>query len=195
MAERFEIVEKAILSMLEGKKYTTLRDILSTMNPSDVAGLFDGLEEKMDCSIKNNEDFLMNFYLFSKAEKAVFEDVCPYHYLIRQGSASRRRLNEHLIYDPIRVKQIILETCSEDLREDALRALTGTSLYIYAKLALEPAAEFDSHRENVRRMLQAQQSHKALLSRRNKLLLDLACHTPWLFRIIYRVYALVFDKH
>ena len=46
MAERFEIVEKAILSMLEGKKYATLRDILSTMNPSDVAGLFDGLEDK-----------------------------------------------------------------------------------------------------------------------------------------------------
>ena len=46
MAERFEIVEKAILSMLEGKKYATLRDILSTMNPNDVAGLFDGLEEK-----------------------------------------------------------------------------------------------------------------------------------------------------
>ena len=46
MAERFEIVEKAILSMLEGKKYATLRDILSTMNPNDVAGLFDGLEDK-----------------------------------------------------------------------------------------------------------------------------------------------------
>ena len=46
MAERFEIVEKAILSMLEGKKYSTLRDILATMNPSDVAGLFDGLEDK-----------------------------------------------------------------------------------------------------------------------------------------------------
>ena len=46
MAERFEIVEKALLAMLEGKKYTTLRDILVTMNPSDVAGLFRGLEEK-----------------------------------------------------------------------------------------------------------------------------------------------------
>ena len=46
MAERFEIVEKAVLAMLEGKKYATLRDILVTMNPSDVAGLFDGLEEK-----------------------------------------------------------------------------------------------------------------------------------------------------
>lgn len=46
MAERFEIVEKALLSMLEEKKYSTLRDILITMNPSDVAGLFRGLEEK-----------------------------------------------------------------------------------------------------------------------------------------------------
>ena len=46
MAERFEIVEKALLKMLEDKKYASLRDILVTMNPSDVAGLFDGLEEK-----------------------------------------------------------------------------------------------------------------------------------------------------
>ena len=46
MAERFEIVEKAILAMLEDKKYATLKDILVTMNPSDVAGLFDLLEDK-----------------------------------------------------------------------------------------------------------------------------------------------------
>ena len=46
MAERFEIVEKAVLTMLEDKKYATLRDILVTMNPSDVAGLFNCLEEK-----------------------------------------------------------------------------------------------------------------------------------------------------
>ncbi|MDO5401708.1 MAG: magnesium transporter [Eubacteriales bacterium] len=46
MAERFEIVEKALLKMLEEKKYATLRDILVTMNPMDVAGVFLGLEEK-----------------------------------------------------------------------------------------------------------------------------------------------------
>ncbi len=46
MAERFEIVQRAILAMLEDKKYATLRDILSTMNPSDVAGLFQDLEDK-----------------------------------------------------------------------------------------------------------------------------------------------------
>ena len=46
MAERFEIVQRAILSMLEGKKYATLRDILATMNPSDMAGVFKDLEDK-----------------------------------------------------------------------------------------------------------------------------------------------------
>ena len=46
MAERFELVGKALLAMLEDKKYATLRDILVTMNPSDIAGLFEDLEEK-----------------------------------------------------------------------------------------------------------------------------------------------------
>ena len=44
MAERFEIMEKALLKMLEEKKYIPLREMLSTMNPSDVAGLFADLE-------------------------------------------------------------------------------------------------------------------------------------------------------
>ena len=45
MAERFEIVQKALLKMLEEKKYAVLRDILITMNPSDIAALFVDLED------------------------------------------------------------------------------------------------------------------------------------------------------
>ena len=45
MAERFEIVQKALVKMLDEKKYATLRDILITMNPSDIAGLFIDLED------------------------------------------------------------------------------------------------------------------------------------------------------
>ena len=44
MAERFEIVEKTITKMLEEKKYATLRDVLSSMNPADIAALFSDLE-------------------------------------------------------------------------------------------------------------------------------------------------------
>jgi len=46
MAERFEIVTKALLRMLEEKKYAGLRDILLVMNPSDIATLFLDMEEE-----------------------------------------------------------------------------------------------------------------------------------------------------
>ena len=45
MTERFEIVEKAIITMLEEKKYVALKEIMLTMNPADVAEIFFDLKE------------------------------------------------------------------------------------------------------------------------------------------------------
>ena len=45
MKERFEIVETTLIKMLDEKKYTTLRDILCTMNAADIAGILSSLEE------------------------------------------------------------------------------------------------------------------------------------------------------
>ena len=46
MAERFEIVENTLQTLLEEKKYKTLRDILGTMNPGDIAAVFYGMDEE-----------------------------------------------------------------------------------------------------------------------------------------------------
>ena len=46
MAERFEIVEKTLQLLLEDKKYKTLREILSTMNPGDIAAVFYRMDEE-----------------------------------------------------------------------------------------------------------------------------------------------------
>ena len=46
MTDRFEIVEKALLQMLEDKKYATVRDILVTMNPADIAMIFSEMDEQ-----------------------------------------------------------------------------------------------------------------------------------------------------
>ena len=69
--------------------------------------LFEGLHEWMDPSIRINEDLLMNFYLFRRAKLCVFEDVCPYHYVLRRGSASVSRVNEHKLKDPLRVQHLL----------------------------------------------------------------------------------------
>ena len=46
MKERFEILETTIHTLLQAKKYMTLRDILVTMNPNDIAQTLGELEEE-----------------------------------------------------------------------------------------------------------------------------------------------------
>lgn len=71
------------------------------------------LNSAMDPSIKNNEDLLMNFYLFREATSSIFEDVCLYRYMVRAGSAANSALNEHLLLDPSKVRKIIMDHCKD----------------------------------------------------------------------------------
>lgn len=154
--------------------------------------LFRGLREKMDFSIRNNEDMLMNFYLFSGAEKSVYEDVCPYHYLFRENSAARGKLNEHRIYDRIRVRQIILDACPPELERDARQALLRVLLYVYALLTVETEPRYREDLIRVREMLAEQKDHYSVLTRRNRVLAGMICAAPGLFRTVFRCYVKLF---
>ena len=46
MAEHSVTVESTLSALLEEKKYSSIRDILTTMNPADIASVFDELEEE-----------------------------------------------------------------------------------------------------------------------------------------------------
>ena len=76
--------------------------------------LFEGLENWIDPTIRINEDLLMNFYLFRQAKVAVFHDICPYHYILRKGSAATSRVNEYKLKDPIRVQHILYRETAEN---------------------------------------------------------------------------------
>lgn len=82
--------------------------------------LFAGLDAWIDTSIRINEDLLMNYYLFRQAKTTVFEDVCPYHYLMRRGSASTARLNAYKLKDPLKVRHILLEETKDHARQNAV---------------------------------------------------------------------------
>ena len=75
--------------------------------------LFDGLDAWMDRTVRINEDLLMNFYLFRQVRTAVFEDICPYHYVLRKGSASTSRLNAHKLQDPLKVLYLLLDETAD----------------------------------------------------------------------------------
>ena len=76
----------------------------------------------MNTEIKNTEDLLMNFYLFRASQRSVFEDVCPYHYIVRQGSAANSAVNEHQLLDPLRVRKILLAETANNSEQHSIVA-------------------------------------------------------------------------
>ena len=141
--------------------------------------------------IRINEDLLMNYYLFNQANCSVFDDWCPYHYIVREGSASRARWNEHKIYDPIKVKKIILEQCDPEILEDAKRAFLSTCVYTYCGLIMEQDARV--HQSAVRGEILAHKEWISLLPKRTKLIAMLLVYSPALLKIVYPIYARYFQ--
>lgn len=151
--------------------------------------LFSGLDAWMNRDIRNNEDLLMNYYLFSRANKAVFQDVCLYSYRVREGSASREKLNDNQIFHPILVRQRIIDECGGELKDIAKESLLRCMMYSYARLTMEPLSQFRQQCKTVRKMLVEEKKNFPLLSFRNLLLCYMICYCPWAFRMAFRLYV------
>ena len=131
--------------LAEQDKKTGLKDLLegSFIEP----GLWNKLFHKtlfhsllqnrqMDLSIKNTEDLLMNYYLFSEAQKSVFVDECPYHYLLRKNSAATSPINKHKLEDPLKVLKIIKENVNDEEIERIIDARIIMNLVNLSTLSL-----------------------------------------------------------
>jgi len=179
-------------------KITALRELLSGQMVEP--GLCNKLFQKnllqsllhrqcMPKDIKINEDLLMNFYLFSEAETAVFDDWCPYHYIIRQTSATRAKLNDNRVYDPVRVKERILDELPSELREDGQRALMNTCVYSYCSLMLEKDYPTREAERFLRKKLQEHKAWCRELPGRTRLLAMLILYAPGVLKMVYPFYA------
>ncbi len=118
--------------LLEQDREAGLRDLLEgslvepgLWNKLFRRQLFQGIS--MDSDIRINEDLLLNFYLFRASARSVFEDFCPYHYIVRPGSAANSRNRECHVTDPIRVGRIL---CRETEGNQKLHRL---ALRLYAR--------------------------------------------------------------
>lgn len=75
-----------------------------------------------DSAIRINEDLLMNYILFSRAEDSVYEDIPYYHYILRKGSAATSEPKRFKIQDPVQVMKTILDDTENDETSHALAA-------------------------------------------------------------------------
>lgn len=159
--------------------------------------LFDNMINRnlMDENIKINEDLLMNYILFSNAQKSVFEDFCPYHYIVRKTSASRQSLNKYKIYDPIKVKRKIIEFSDENMKKEAYNAYLGTCINVYGAIICSKNPELKVDKIKVRNYIKTDRKWISLLGRKQKLLANMILYFPYVFDLAYRFYVNHFQKN
>ena len=149
--------------------------------------------DAVDCSIKNMEDLLVNFYLFREAGSAVYEDLCPYHYMIRNGSAATSGVNEHKLRDPLSVlKTIKRETAGDELLQRTVNGRIAACLIGLATMPLGNQRELiQPYRDSARRELRelVPELMRGGYSGRTRLLSAWAALWPWSYAAVHRVYA------
>lgn len=189
--------------LVKQDKITGLKDLLegSMVEPGLCnklfrKNLFHNLfyNEFMNRKIKINEDLLMNYILFSSSNMSVFQDICKYHYLVRDTSASRVSLNQHKIFDPIRVKQLILDMEIGGMKELAKKAYIGTCVNVYNSLVLDRSKKFLHEQKAVRTLVQEHKEWIPMLSRKQQFLASLILYWPSGYKPIYRFYAKYLQK-
>ena len=154
--------------------------------------LFHNLSDWTDPSIRNNEDLLMNFFLFRQAKCAVYEDICPYHYMLRKGSATTSRLNSHKLWDPFRVAQRLFDEAPVAAKSAALEKLARI-LINGAAMSLQDQAELirpyrQEARKSLRRLLGNIISEKNI-SIKVKIMSLWAAIWPWSYGAVHRLYS------
>ena len=183
--------------LVQQDKIAGLKDLLdgSLIEPSLCNKLFRKtlfcglLHNQIDKSIKINEDLLMNYILFSEANTAIFQDVCKYHYLVRNTSASRKSLNQYKIFDPIRVKQIILDMNINNMAEVTMKAYIKTCINVYNTLVLDKTGQFIKEQKKIRELIQEHKKWVSFLNGKQHFLASFILYCPIVYKPIYRLYA------
>ena len=139
-----------------------------------------------DTSVKINEDLLMNYYLFKAANSAVYEDFCPYHYLVRSTSVTRSEFKAYKVLDPVKVCKWILEDAEQEIKDVAWRKFILACAGAY--LALFSQKEYKEKCEEIRHSLIESRNKWQLLSRKERLKLKGILYMPVAYKCIYSFY-------
>lgn len=153
-----------------------------------------------DCTIRINEDLLMNYYLFREADRSVFEDVCPYHYIVRQGSAANAKLNANQLLHPLRVKKILFRETEDN---NDLHSICGNHLVRHLVMLatmnsrgnpalIRPIRK--QARQELRRMLGTVLG-SGLFSKKSKIMALWAALLPTSYRWVHKLYSIAAGTH
>lgn len=151
------------------------------------------LQGEFHTDIKINEDLLMNYYLFKAAKSAVYEDFCPYNYILRKGSAATSQINENKLKDPLKVLKIIKDDCNNNqiLNEIVTRRITARLVGTAVLSSKVNPQLIKPYKKQARRELRKTlpQVLRIKGSLKIKLIAVWVAVWPWSYSVIHNTYA------
>lgn len=187
---------------LKQDNYTGKRDLLAgeqvepgVWNKIYKNGLLKQMLEEnlLDCSIKINEDLLMNYLLFDHANNSVYEDFCPYHYISRDDSVTRKKFYINKVTDPIKVRKWILDHCDNELKPLAWRKYLICCAEGYK--AVFGKKEYVLEAKAIKSTIDANREQQKYLTTKERFKLKLIISMPFLYKGIYYIYDKFFSIH
>ena len=116
-------------------------------------------DNSMPTDIKINEDLLMNYFLFKEVKQTVYEDFCPYHYILRKGSAATSKKRYH-VTDPLRVRDMI----RKDLHGDTQLYPVAYSRYVYTLITAAVQKQWPEESNVAKRQLKQEFRSREILN-------------------------------
>lgn len=149
-------------------------------------------EGKYDADVCINEDLLVNYLLFSAAEKTVFEDVCLYRYMKREGSASTSALNERQLKDPVKVRRLIAHDSEGKVYEGAAKAaLLEAYRNSYNSVICSGDKRFSEYGRELRELIRKEKAEFTAFDFITRVFFLLLTDFPIVYGIIYKFYRKV----
>lgn len=150
--------------------------------------LFDN--NRLDESLKINEDLDINYRLFKKSQKAVYQDETLYSYMIRKNSATGSNTIIRKNEDSFKVIQRIQTDCKEQ-KEIYMIAYRR---YIYLLMAICRMSikqkEYQKLKRDILKKELKTKDFKYYISLKLRIMSFLSCYFPVIMRCIYKVYDL-----
>ena len=139
--------------------------------------------------IRNNEDFVVNFALFSKAERSVFEDVCLYNYYRREGTMSADSEAVPVLRDTLAARKFILDNADDAARADAFRCWLSTVVNLLNRMCVQDGADAKAFYDECLTSLKENAGRIGCLSKKQRFAAELHLRAPSVIRAIYRIYG------
>ena len=92
------------------------------------------------------------------------------------------------------MRQIILDQCAPEMRDDARRALARMCLVSYRQIVMEDRKEYAEDLKKVRALIAEQLPYAAVIPLRNRMLIRMIAAAPWMFDFLYPIAARILGR-